>query len=175
MEPSQEIIQYILESQSFNEPDIAFIMHSMFKGIYKTDSKGQWYSLNADGTWILKDTFDVRDLIGSVVCNTIVKSVNLIKNHPGIYKRDTANRTERYDVILKNLGEKRQLLRDQNRINEECLIKEHIRRVTQQRDSIEINRNNFTTFDPMTVVRSLRTRSFVDRVMEEVTTLFVQL
>jgi hypothetical protein len=63
-----EIVQTILESQNFKEPDIAFIMYSMFKGIYKTDLKGQWYSLNNDGMWILKDIFDIRDLIGSVVC-----------------------------------------------------------------------------------------------------------
>jgi hypothetical protein len=126
MNSRNEIIQYILKSQSFNESDIAFIMYSMFKDIYKTDFKGQWYSLKSDGSWILMDIFDIRDLIGSSVCNTIVNCVNRIKEHPDLYKPDGHNTFD------------------------------------------------FNGFDPMTIVRSLHTKAFIDHVMEQVSALFLR-
>jgi hypothetical protein len=77
--------------------------------------------------------------------------------------------TERCDTILKNLAEKRQMLRDQNRIDDECVIKEHIKRIIEQRDMIVIQRPDYVT-----IARSLRNRAFIDRVMEQAATLFVR-
>jgi hypothetical protein len=77
--------------------------------------------------------------------------------------------TERYDTILKNLAEKRQMLRDQNRIDDECVIKEHIKRIIEQGDVMVIQRPDYVT-----IVRSLRYRAFIDRVMEQAATLFVR-
>jgi len=118
MRVDEDVLQYILRAQSFNESDMAFIMHLMFKDIYRTDSKGQWYSKSS--TWILRDIFDIRDLIGSAVCNTAVSCVNAIKNSPHLYKVE-----------------------------------------------------GFNTFDTMTIVRSVHTKVFVDRVMEEAAGLFI--
>ena len=169
---NDEVLQYILSAQSFNEVDIAFIMHTMFKGVYKTDSLGQWYSMK-DGSWILRNIFDIRELIGSAVCNMAISCVNLIKRNPDLYKMDI-NIKEKYDIILNNLAEKRQMLRDNNRIDEECIIKQHIKRIIEYRDNIKYNKINFNTFDTMTIVRSVHTRAFVDRVMEEVAGLFIE-
>jgi hypothetical protein len=170
MRVDDDVLQYILRAQSFNESDIAFIMHLMFKDIYRTDSKGQWYSKS--DTWILRDEFDIRDLIGSAVCNSAVSCVNAIKNYPHLYKVEIEKTTEHYNIILNNLAEKRQLLRDNNRIDDECIIKEHIQKVIDYRDNI-YNKINFNTFDPMSIVRSVHTKSFVNRVMEEAAGLFL--
>lgn len=147
MEPNGNIIQYILKSQSFNEPDIAFIMHSMFKRIYKTDSKGQWYSLNGDGTWILKDTFDVRELIKTKVCTMLLNCIDYIKKNYTKLTKEKINTNKKYFDILTNLAEKRQLLRDQNRIDEECRIKLHIQRFIEYNENTDYNRVNFNTLD----------------------------
>ena len=169
---NNDVLEYIMNYQSFNETDIAFIMHCMFKDNYKTDYKGQWYEFRDE--WVAVDSFDVRELIKTKVSTMILNCVKYIKENLVKKSKEQINTKEIYDNALNNLAEKRQLLRDQNRIDEECIIKQHIKKVIEYKTNIDYNKVDLNTLDPIKIMKSINVKPFKDRVMEQAAGLFVK-
>lgn len=170
----ENITQYIIENRSFTETDIAIMMQIMFKHKYRTDINGLWYMLTED-KWVLIDEFDIREEISRSLCRMITDCINYIKQSPKANIMNIANiqnSRANYDIILKHLVEKKNLLTDKNRIDEASRIRERIKMIIERPESIHVNKINIEKLDFVSILKKINGKLFKDNVMKDMMGLF---
>ena len=170
----ENITQYIIENRSFTETDIALMMQIMFKHIYRTDANGLWYMLTED-KWVLTDSFTIREEIGTSLCRMITDCIKYIKDSPKVNIMNMANSQNtriNYDIIIKHLIEKKNLLMEKNRVDEATKIRDRIKTIYEHPEVIEANKINIEKLDFLTILKKISSKTFKDNVMKDMTGLF---
>jgi len=170
----ENMIQYIIENRSFTETDIALMMQIMFKHKYRTDANGLWYMLTED-KWVLIDTFDIREEIGSSLCRMITACIEHVKQSPKVNIMNIANiqnTRANYEVIINHLVEKKNLLMEKNRVDEASRVRERIKAIMEHPERIEANKINIEKLDFVSVIKKISAKAFKDNVMKDLVGLF---
>ena len=170
----ENMIQYIIENRSFTETDIALMMQIMFKHKYKTDANGLWYMLT-DDKWVLINTFDIREEIGSSLCRMITDCIEHIKQSPKANIMNIANiqnTRANYEVIINHLVEKKNLLMEKNRVDEASKVRERIKVIMEHPERIGSNKINIENLDFVSIIKKLSGKTFKDTVMKDLVGLF---
>jgi hypothetical protein len=82
------------------------------------------------------------------------------------------NMQERYDIILKHLIEKKNLLMDKNRIDEASKVRERIKAIVEHPESIDANKINIESLDYINILKKIASKTFKDTVMKDMVGLF---
>jgi hypothetical protein len=170
----ENMIQYIIENRSFTETDIALMMQIMFKHKYRTDANGLWYMLT-DDKWVLIDAFSIREEIGSSLCRMITDCIEHIKQSPKANIMNIANiqnTRANYEVIINHLVEKKNLLFQNNRIDEMSRVRERIKAIMEHPERIEASKINIEKLDFVSVIKKISGKAFKDTVMKDLVGLF---
>ena len=167
-----KIIEYIYEYYDFNEIDLSNIIYIMFNEKYRTDINEQWYELNKEGKWIIIEFSEVKYEILNSLYSMIFNCINHIKSSNYIINPNLSDNNRKYNSILYILSEKRQLLRDKNKIDQAHLISERINQLLDISMNISKEKLNIEKLNIIYIIRKIKSQAFIKNVMKDIPLLF---
>jgi hypothetical protein len=105
----------------------------------------------------------------------ITDCIKYIKESPKVNIMNMANSQNtraNYDIIIKHLIEKKNLLMEKNRVDEATKIRDRIKTIYEHPEAIEANKINIEKLDFLTILKKISSKTFKDNVMKDMTGLF---